>query len=375
MSDTRDVYRERPLPIKIGILMDMPERINKFAFPTYELVKEQFLASGRYERDIEFVVRMVYGAPTGYIQDAIDGYNELCDQGCLVVVGPNHSDNNMALVPTVEQRKVPCIMLGATADNLSNYVFTVPWASIPDDAYVMTSWLKDRGYKRVAMTWDTVWHGTEYVRHFRIATARAGIDIIADKRFSVYSSDARHEIMKETARQHRALNPDAIVHFGTGNSTVPYAKAIREVGWDIPRITNGSFFQANFEYAWEDMEGWVGTSLWDDDNETLKRFHKDYLARYPDDPVIAYTPEPLAVWRDAMTAALEGLILAPILTPQGMHEGLESLRAIPAAVGGPRQVISFGKWDRRGNKGADVVVLRRLKGGRTYQEARLTSLL
>src|SRR6185369_3212511 len=135
MAATRDVYREKPLPIKIGILMDMPERINKFAFPAYELVKEQFLASGRYERDIEFVTRMVYGAPTGYIQDTMDGYNELCDKGCLVIVGPNHPDNNVALVPTVEQRKVPTIMLGATADNLSDHVFSMPWASIPDDAY------------------------------------------------------------------------------------------------------------------------------------------------------------------------------------------------------------------------------------------------
>jgi hypothetical protein len=83
----------------------------------------------------------------------------------------------------------------------------------------------------------------------------------------------------------------------------------------------------------------------------------------------------LALWRDAMTVAFEALLLAPILTPAGMYEGLESLRGLPAAVGGPRQAISFGKWDRRGNKGADVVVLRKLKGGRTYQEGRIQSLL
>jgi branched-chain amino acid transport system substrate-binding protein len=123
------------------------------------------------------------------------------------------------------------------------------------------------------------------------------------------------------------------------------------------------------------MEGWVGTSLWDDENVTLRQFHKEYRARYPDDAVIAYTPEPLALWRDAMTVAFEALLLAPILTPAGMYEGLESLRGLPAAVGGPRQAISFGKWDRRGNKGADVVVLRKLKGGRTYQEGRIQSLL
>lgn len=370
-----DVYRAEPLPIKIGILMDMPERIHKFAFPTYELVKEQFLASGRFERGIEFVHRSVYGAPTGYIQDALDGYNELCDKGCLLVVGPNHSDNNMALVETVEKRKVPTIMLGATADNLSEHSFSIPWASIPDDAYVMTSWLKERGYKRVCMTWDSVWHGTEYVRHFRIAAARAGIKIIADYRFSVVSTDARHDIMLEVAREHRDMNPDAIVHFGTDNTSVPYGKAVREIGWNIPRIMNGGFFQANFEYAWQDLDGWVGTSLWDDDNETLKAFHAQYKERYPDDNVVAYTAEPIALWRDAMTVALESLTLAPIMTPAGVQEGLENLRAIPAAVGGPRQSISFGRWDRRGNKGADVVVLRKLVDGRTIMEGRIKPLI
>lgn len=375
MMETRDVYREKPLPIKIGILMDMPHRIHRFAFPTYDLVKEQYQASGRLERDVEFVTRWVYGAPTGYIQDAIDGYNELCDQGCLVVVGPNHSDNNVALVPTVEKRKVPAIMLGATAENLSEHVFTIPWASIPDDAYVMTSWLKQKGYKKVCMTWDSVWHGLEYVKHFRIATARAGIRVLADYRFSVISSDARHEIMKRVASDHRALKPDAIVHFGTGNTSVPYAKAVREIGWDIPRITNGGFFQANFEYSWQDMEDWVGTSLWDDDNVTLRKFHEQYKQRYPEDDVVAYTPEPIAVWRDAMTVALEGIILAPIMTPHGLKEGIETIRCLPASAGGPRQMISFGQYDRRGNKGADVVVLRRLKSGRTVQEARIESLL
>jgi len=374
MAATRDVYREKPLPLKVGILMDMPERINKWAQPCYDLVKEQYLASGRLLRDIEFVTRPVFGAPTGHIQDAIDGYSELCDKGCLIVVGPNHSDNNVALVETVDQRKVPCIMLGATADNLSKHVFSLPWASIPDDAYVMTSWLKQNGFKRVAMTWDMVWHGTEYVRHFKIATARAGIEIVADYRFSVFSSDERHEKMKQIASQHRALNPDAIVHFGTGNSSVPYGKAVREIGWDVPRITNGGFFQANFEYAWEDMEGWVGTALWDEENATMMKWWNQYRERHPDDEVIAYTAEPILVWRDAMVAALEGIVLAPIMTPAGVQEGLESIRCLPAAVGGPRQSISFGQWDRRGNKGADVVVLRRCQGGRTHFEGRIQPL-
>lgn len=71
-------------------------------------------------------------------------------------------------------------------------------------------------------------------------------------------------------------------------------------------------------------------------------------------------------WRDA----LEGLVLAPIFTTEGVKEGLERIRGLPAAVGGPRQIISFRKWDRRDHKGADTVVLRRLANGRPVMEGR-----
>ena len=34
------------------------------------------------------------------------------------------------------------------------------------------------------MTWDTAYHAGEYLRHFRAATKRAGIDIVGERRFS-----------------------------------------------------------------------------------------------------------------------------------------------------------------------------------------------
>jgi ABC-type branched-subunit amino acid transport system substrate-binding protein len=374
-THVKDVYKDPPLPIKIGILMDIPERHYQYAFRSYDLVKEQFEEGRRFERPVEFVIKNTAGAPSAYITDVISAFHELCDAGCLVIVGPNHSDNNLALAPIADERRVPTIMMGATAENLREWVFSIPWASIPEDAYLIASWLKSHGHRAVTMTWDSSWHGEEYVAYFRRAASKAGIDILCDKRFSVVSSDEREAIMRRTVEQHRRLNPDAIVHFGTGNSNVPWAHIVREEGWDdIPRIQNGGFYQVNFPYSHWALEGWVGVSMWDDDNETLKAFHEAYKQRYPDDDVIAVTPEPIAVWRDAMSAALEGLVLAPIFTTEGVKEGLERIRGLPAAVGGARQIISFGKWDRRGHKGADTVVLRRLRNGQSVMEGRFAPI-
>jgi hypothetical protein len=50
------------------------------------------------------------------------------------------------------------------------------------------------------------------------------------------------------------------------------------------------------------------------------------------------------------------------------------VRMIPAAVGGDRQVISFGPYDRIGHKGMDKMVVRRLTAGKLIMEGRFEPL-
>jgi len=50
---------------------------------------------------------------------------------------------------------------------------------------------------------------------------------------------------------------------------------------------------------------------------------------------------------------------------------LESVQLLPAAIGGPRNSISFGPYDRAGLKGSDCVVLRRVKNGELVMEGRI----
>ncbi len=47
------------------------------------------------------------------------------------------------------------------------------------------------------------------------------------------------------------------------------------------------------------------------------------------DPKLAEAaPELLTVYRDGMTALLEGMCNTPILTPDGVHQGLEQVRRL-----------------------------------------------
>lgn len=364
----KDGYFDKAQPIKIGVLMDVPERHQKYAFPIYDFVCEQYRRSGRLHRGVQLVRKIVYGPPAGYIDDVMRGYHELCDEGVLAVIGPNHSDNNIAITEHAEARRVPIMTLGAIHTHVSPHVFNVGWGSVPEDAYTVASWLDQKGHRRVTLTYDNAAHCRIYARWFRTAAAKAGIEILADTCVSENNDDHAVESMRVTLADHRSKQPDAIVCFGTGASQLNWGRVVHESGWDVPRIMNGAFFQANYAYTHEFFDGWVGTGLWDDDNRTLRRFMKDFCAAHPDLDQVA--PEIVAMYRDGIVALLEGIAEAPILTPRGVVEGLENVRMIPAAMGGDRTTISFGPYDHKGHKGMDYMVVRRLTKGRLIMESR-----
>jgi ABC-type branched-subunit amino acid transport system substrate-binding protein len=368
MSGKKDNYLGKPQPIRIGVLMDVPERYYSLAFPIYDYVCRKYEESGRLHRGVELVRKIVLGPPAGYIDDVMRAYHELCDEGVLAIIGLNHSDNNLAITDHAEARKVPVMTLGAIHTHVSEHVFNIGWGSVPEDAFTVASWLAQKSHRNVTFTYDNAAHCKIYAHWFRVAAARMGINIIGDTCVSEVNDDAAIEGMKRTLAKHRALNPDAIVCFGTGASQLNWGRLVHASGWDVPRIMNGAFFQANYEYTWEFFDGWVGTGLWDDDNPTLAHVRKEFAALYPDKAEVA--PEILALYRDGMVALLEGICSAPILTPKGVKQGLEQVRMIPAAMGGARTSISFGPYDRKGHKGMDNMVVRRLTKGKLIMEGR-----
>src|SRR4030095_3444503 len=82
-------------------------------------------------------------------------------------------------------------------------------------------------------------------------------------------------------------------------------------------------------------------------------------------------PEMISMCRDHVTAMIEGVILAPILTPDGVRRGLEMVQMVPAASGGPRTCIGFSAHAHRGLQSADVMVLRRMRNGELLMEGTL----
>jgi len=364
----QDSYLSKSRPIRIGVLMDLPERYYQYAFAVYDFVCEQYQRSGRISRGVELIKKIIAGPPSGYIFDVMQGYHALCDEGVLAVIGPNHSDNNLAITEHAEARKVPLVTLGAIHSHLSPHVFNVGWGSVPEDSYTVASWLKQKGHRRVTMTYDNAAHCKIYAQWFRTAAAKAGIVLVGDTCVSETFDEHAVAEMRQILAEHRAKDPDAIVCFGTGASQRNWGRVVHESGWDVPRIMNGAFFAATVPEYREIFDGWVGTGLWDDDNRTLRAFAEAFGKAYPE--LREAPPEILAMYRDGIVALLEGVAAAPILTPKGVAEGLENVRMIPAAMGGDRTTISFGPYDHKGHKGMDYMIVRRLTKGELVMEAR-----
>lgn len=362
----RDQYQELGDPVKIGLLIDTAPRFSEHAERIYDLVVEQYKASGRFERGFEFVKVYPWGPPAGFIQNSINAFHELEQKGVVAIIGGHHADDSIALPPTADKLEVPFIGTGATAQGMSKWSFSICWSSIPHDAYTMASWLKKHGHKRVVITWDRADHALENIVHFRNACARAGLRILADERFPQIVVPNRDEIFERTIGEFKELRPDALAHFGTGPMSSHWAGYVTRSGWDIPRIMNDAFHGATRPEMTAGFEGWVGTTMWDDDNKVIAKFFKEYCERYPD--VTPPSREMVGLFRDAIVALIEGIILAPILTRDGVRRGLEMVQMVPSASGGPRTCISFSPYAHRGLQGKDIMVLRRVKNGQLVME-------
>jgi branched-chain amino acid transport system substrate-binding protein len=103
-------YESTAEPVKVGYLMDFklppgfPEELFASFTQTFDLIFEEAVAQGLMDRPVQMVYREVEGLPKGSVKAVIDAYGELVDEGCLVVFGPNITDNCVPLREAISDR-------------------------------------------------------------------------------------------------------------------------------------------------------------------------------------------------------------------------------------------------------------------------------
>jgi len=332
-------------PVKIGWLgsaLDGPDggfdKIHRLAF-------DDAVERGLLDRPYEFVLDPEKGLPQGSAKNAIDGFCSLVDAGCIVVAGAYSSDNAMVVGPYANDLKVPLVSWCGTERFHGEYCFRLGNGDCGGDAALVVSWLKRNGYLRVAVLSEVSPNGEEYFRYFRQECRRHGVSIAAVETVGQQPPDLAGNL-----NNLRQVGADALAYMGYGvlAASGQLRDALDQVRWDPPRIMGTAFMF--YLMGLDKFEGWVGIDQWCPDNPLMERFHQRYVDRYGEDPPMWPNAIPVLAF-DTARLLVEALYRASVLTGWGVKQGIEKIRFMPAATGGPRTHIAGGPSDHQLFKG------------------------
>jgi ABC-type branched-subunit amino acid transport system substrate-binding protein len=359
MAIARDVE-----PVKVGFLMDIVltgadgkrrDRGPGGFVETFNLMFKDALEAGRIDRPIEMVYREAQGLPRGSVKAVIDAFGELVDAGCVMVCGPNISENTSAVREEIERRfRVPAITMAGSDRWLGEWTFNLCNGSMSDEPAFIAALCRRNGQRSIGVLVERATIGFEYLEFFRKFAAIEGLNIVTEAVVAQNSVDARAAVA-----QLKASGCDAVVHWGFGLGVVGFNKALAEVGWDPPRYAGTAFEDA---YASEDLRdeylGWVGLEQYDEENPVAQAFLDRYEAAFGHRQE-SYMP---CLVHDLSNCVIEALANAAPLSPKGVKEALERIKMMPAAAGSKGTRISFGQWTRRGWMGAGYLTARQFTG-------------
>ncbi len=345
-SKERTLAEERWLrlqPTKVGWLGIEWKRFER----EIRMAFDEGVERGVLDRRYELLFEEDAGLPQSTALAGLESFNRLVDAGCLAVVGANYTDSAIALAEHANARRVPLISMCGTDQFHGEYCFRVGNGDVGNEPALIVNWLKRNGHRRVAVVspWSPI--GEEYFRFFRQECRRLGVTISAVQ--SVTAATSVDDLVAKF-EELREVQPDALVWLGYGGLFVSRAvpQALEQLGWDPPRIVTTAFMQ--YIWGFEPFEGWVGIDQWCPENPRMHTFHQRFVARYGEDPAMWPNAIPGLAY-DMAAIVVEGLHRAPILTPEGLKQGIERIRLMPAVTGGPNTHIAGGPFDHQLFKG------------------------
>ena len=305
---------------------------------------DDLLACGRLDRDVEFVHAAGLGLPAGTAFAVEQAFAELVAQGVLVVVGPAIGDNALVVTPLAERARIPTINWAGTERARSNYMFHLQVGSHEDEGVLLARHVAALGAARVGVVFDRSPIGRRYASFFESECDVLGLELAARVPIGPLATDASRELATV-----RASGADALVYLGLGLVASTVARARVDAAWDVPAAMNTAGLRGYDPAFAREIDGWVYVDMVSDDNPVLAAL----CARLGVDPARALFT---AVGYDLGRLVGEGLARAPELTAEGVREGLELVKLVPAAEGRAGTTLGFGHWDRGALHGEYLVL-------------------
>ena len=342
-------------PILVGSLFDFPQADDGASFlDAVRLGLDDVAATGRLDRAVELVPHLARGLPLGTARDVENGFDDLEALGVLAILGPSISDNGLIVRDLADEAGLPCINYTGGEHTRSELMFHYQVGSLEEEPAVLARHLVDQGRRTVAVIHDHSPVGRRYADFFEQARGLLALEVTGTAAISPLAQDASALVSRL-----RAADPDGLLYLGLGVSARTVALALQAEKWDVPVVANSAlmfgYAQRDWRAAWE---GWVYVDTVADDNEMRAQL------RERSRPSAA---GPIGVAAYDMGRLLgEGIARAVHLTRDGIRDGLERVKQLPASSGREGTMMGFGSWDHAALKGP-YLVLRAWRDGHTVQ--------
>lgn len=343
-------------PLRVGFLDDLtdgppsPTDIEHWL----RLVADEYLAAGRLDREVEIVASFGRGLPTGSAAAVEHAFARLDAADVLLVVGPAVGDNALVATPVAERLRIPTINWAGTERARGEWMFHLQVGSHEDEGAVLAQHLASLGASTIGVVHDRSPIGRRYLHYLSTEAEPHGALVTAVAGLTPLAEDATAQVARVLAAR-----PDALVYLGLGRTATPVARAATAAGFDGPRLMNSAGMFGRQAEIGRALEGWTYVDIYSDDNTALAA-----LRERLDLP--ATRAAAAAKGYDLARLAVEGLARASELTREGVRDGLEQIKWLPATEGHDGTQLGFGHRDRGALHGR-YLVLRRWRNGESVQ--------
>jgi branched-chain amino acid transport system substrate-binding protein len=360
-------------PHRVAVIQDWGVGLQPLydQYDATQLALDEAHESGLLDRPVELNVVEVEGLPYARATTLLAAVDDAVrDFAPIAIIGPHTSENVPVINPYAEEVGIPFIAMCGALHLAGPWTFLTPNGTFPDEAILMVDHAVDVcRASRIGVIHEDNLLGDEYATNIKSRARVRGVSIVADVAVGSFI-DADAGTAAVTAMRDAGAQAYMYVGFGANAFAVLAAsQKLAADGYDVPRITM-SIFMGTIEgltpYVGliDNFEGWVGVDQFDERNLTFTSMLDRFEKRFGRRPVHCYT----AQGYDMGNVVAHGLSRAKPYSRDGLRRGLETIRRLDAAAGGPGNHISFGPYDHRGYKG-DYIVMRQIRNGQNVLAA------